>query len=137
MSPSMTFANQNHFFYHGGVFGSNIMPWLLGRQFRERQRLGPHVGGYVEDDDGLVRVALLALHERTFGRPWMLAGISVVSYAGQLDIARSFVLFTVPAMTLTALGLAVVFSRRERSSAARLLTIRSAPARTISTGMGT
>ncbi len=33
----------------------------------------------------------------------LLAGISVVSYAGQLDIARSFVLFTVPAMTLMAM----------------------------------
>jgi exopolysaccharide biosynthesis polyprenyl glycosylphosphotransferase len=34
----------------------------------------------------------------------VLAGISVVSYAGQLEIARSFVLFTVPAMTLATLA---------------------------------
>jgi putative CocE/NonD family hydrolase len=40
MAPAMTFANHNHFFYHGGVFGAGIMNWLLGRQFRERQQLG-------------------------------------------------------------------------------------------------
>ncbi len=33
----------------------------------------------------------------------LLAAISVVSYGGQLDIARSFVLFTVPAMTVATL----------------------------------
>jgi exopolysaccharide biosynthesis polyprenyl glycosylphosphotransferase len=37
------------------------------------------------------------------GGLFLLAGISVVSYGGQLDIARSFVLFTVPAMTLGTL----------------------------------
>jgi putative CocE/NonD family hydrolase len=40
MVPAMTFANHNHFFYHGGVFGAGIMNWLLGRQFRDRQQLG-------------------------------------------------------------------------------------------------
>ena len=37
------------------------------------------------------------------GGLFLLAGISVVSYGGQLDIARSFVLFTVPAMTVGTL----------------------------------
>ncbi len=37
------------------------------------------------------------------GGLFLLAGISVVSYGGQLDIARSFVLFTVPAMTVATL----------------------------------
>ena len=37
------------------------------------------------------------------GGLFLLAGISVVSYGGQLDIARSFVLFTIPAMTLGTL----------------------------------
>jgi uncharacterized protein len=40
MSPAMTFANHNHFIYHGGVFESGIMNWLFGRQFRERSQLG-------------------------------------------------------------------------------------------------
>jgi exopolysaccharide biosynthesis polyprenyl glycosylphosphotransferase len=38
------------------------------------------------------------------GGLFLLAGISVVSYAGQFDIARSFVLFTVPAMTVATLA---------------------------------
>ncbi|MCW2698989.1 MAG: wcaJ [Blastococcus sp.] len=37
------------------------------------------------------------------GGLWLLAAVSVVSYAGQLEIARSFVVFTVPAMTLGSL----------------------------------
>jgi uncharacterized protein len=39
MSPAMTFAHPNHFFYHGGVFESDFVEWLLGRQTRERRRL--------------------------------------------------------------------------------------------------
>jgi exopolysaccharide biosynthesis polyprenyl glycosylphosphotransferase len=37
------------------------------------------------------------------GGLWLLAAVSVVSYGAQLDIARSFVVFTVPAMTLATL----------------------------------
>ena len=37
------------------------------------------------------------------GGLWLLAAVSVVSYGGHLEIARSFVLFTIPAMTLAAL----------------------------------
>ncbi|MBW8765346.1 MAG: sugar transferase [Geodermatophilales bacterium] len=33
----------------------------------------------------------------------LLAGVSVVSYGGKLDIARSFVVFTIPAMTVVSL----------------------------------
>jgi exopolysaccharide biosynthesis polyprenyl glycosylphosphotransferase len=51
------------------------------------------------------------------GGLFLLAGISVVSYAGQLDIARSFVLFTVPAMTLATM--AARFSARKLLVAAR------------------
>ena len=39
MSPAMTFAHPNHFFYHGGVFEADFVEWLLGRQTRERRRL--------------------------------------------------------------------------------------------------
>jgi exopolysaccharide biosynthesis polyprenyl glycosylphosphotransferase len=38
------------------------------------------------------------------GGLWLLAAISVVSYGAQLDIARSFVVFTLPAMTVVTLG---------------------------------
>ena len=34
MSPAMTFAHPNHFFYHGGVFEADFVEWLLGRQTR-------------------------------------------------------------------------------------------------------
>ena len=37
------------------------------------------------------------------GGLWLLAAVSVISYGGQLDIARSFVIFTVPATTLVTL----------------------------------
>ena len=43
----------------------------------------------------------------------LLAGVSVVSYAAKLDIARSFVLFTIPALTVVTL--------LERYSARKLL----------------
>ena len=42
------------------------------------------------------------------GGLWLLAAVSVVSYGAQLDIARSFVVFTVPAMTLGTLVARVV-----------------------------
>jgi exopolysaccharide biosynthesis polyprenyl glycosylphosphotransferase len=38
------------------------------------------------------------------GGLWLLAAVSVVSYGGQLEIARSFVVFTVPALTVASLG---------------------------------
>jgi exopolysaccharide biosynthesis polyprenyl glycosylphosphotransferase len=37
------------------------------------------------------------------GGLWLLAGVSVVSYGAQLEIARSFVVFTVPALTVASL----------------------------------
>lgn len=40
MSPAMTFAHHNHFVYHGGVFESAFLNWMLGRQIRDRIRLG-------------------------------------------------------------------------------------------------
>jgi exopolysaccharide biosynthesis polyprenyl glycosylphosphotransferase len=42
------------------------------------------------------------------GGLWLLAAVSVVSYGAQLDIARSFVVFTVPAMTVVTLVARVV-----------------------------
>jgi hypothetical protein len=38
MSPSMTFANANHFVYHGGIFEADFIEWLLGQQIRERRQ---------------------------------------------------------------------------------------------------
>jgi exopolysaccharide biosynthesis polyprenyl glycosylphosphotransferase len=52
------------------------------------------------------------------GGLFLLSGISVVSYGGQLDIARSFVLFTVPAITLATL-FARFFARKWLSRARR------------------
>jgi exopolysaccharide biosynthesis polyprenyl glycosylphosphotransferase len=37
------------------------------------------------------------------GGLWLLAGVSVASYGAQLEIARSFVVFTVPALTVATL----------------------------------
>jgi exopolysaccharide biosynthesis polyprenyl glycosylphosphotransferase len=54
----------------------------------------------------------------TRGGLFLLAGISVVSYGGQLDIARSFVLFTVPAMAVGTLFVRFV-ARKWLASARR------------------
>ena len=51
------------------------------------------------------------------GGLFLLAGISVVSYGGQFEIARSFVLFTVPGMTVATLT--ARFLARKWLSAAR------------------
>jgi exopolysaccharide biosynthesis polyprenyl glycosylphosphotransferase len=52
------------------------------------------------------------------GGLFLLAGISVVSYGGQVDLARSFVLFTVPTMTLATL-FARFFARKWLARARR------------------
>jgi putative CocE/NonD family hydrolase len=39
MAPGMTFASVRHFIYHGGIFNPASIPWLLGRQIRERRKL--------------------------------------------------------------------------------------------------
>jgi uncharacterized protein len=40
ISPSQTFASHRHFFYHGGVFSTGMLRWLLARQYAERRELG-------------------------------------------------------------------------------------------------
>jgi uncharacterized protein len=36
MAPAMTFASARHFLYHGGIFSTPVISWLLARQIRER-----------------------------------------------------------------------------------------------------
>ncbi len=40
MAPAMTFANARHFIYHGGIFVSPILNWLMQRQVKERRQRG-------------------------------------------------------------------------------------------------
>jgi putative CocE/NonD family hydrolase len=40
MVPAMTFANARHFTYHGGIFVSPILNWLMQRQVKARRERG-------------------------------------------------------------------------------------------------
>ncbi len=40
MVPAMTFATARHFTYHGGIFVSPIINWLMQRQVKARRELG-------------------------------------------------------------------------------------------------